>query len=567
MKMRDLNIRNGVVYDPLNRIDGERMDIYVRGGRIVETPVKDAEEINASHMVVMPGGVDIHSHIAGTKVNVGRLMRPEDHFKDVLPRTGIRRAGVGHSVPTTYVTGYRYVEMGYTTVFEPASPPLKTRHTHEELDETPIIDKGCFPLMGNNWFIMDYIRENKYEECRDYVAWLLEAVKGYAVKIVNPGGVEAWAWGKYITHLDEPVPRFEVTPREIIRWLCRINLELKNPHPIHVHTNNMAKPGNYETTIETMDSVKDMASNTDGKPIIHVTHVQFTGRSGTSWVNVGSGAPEIADYLNKNRHAEIDVGQIVFGDTTTMTADGSFQFLLHLLSGNKWANSDVEVETGAGVVPFRYRRGNYVNAVQWGIGLELALLVKDPWRVHMTTDHPNGGPFTEYPKVISWLMSKKSRKRLLGKINSTARRRLTLGDIDREYSLYEVAMVTRAAQARSLGLTWKGHLGPGADADIAIYNLNPEQVDPSKDYLKVRKAFKKAAYTIKDGVIVCKDGEIVETPLGRTYWVKPPLPEESLESLASNISGRFKEYYTVEMDNYVIDEGYLANPQAVVPAR
>ncbi|MEM3079595.1 MAG: amidohydrolase family protein, partial [Thermoproteota archaeon] len=81
--MSGLVIRNGLVYDPLNRVEGERMDIYVKDGKIVEGPLKNAEVVDASHMVIMPGGVDVHSHIAGTKVNVGRLMRPEDHVKDV----------------------------------------------------------------------------------------------------------------------------------------------------------------------------------------------------------------------------------------------------------------------------------------------------------------------------------------------------------------------------------------------------------------------------------------------------------------------------------------------------
>ncbi|MGC8849127.1 MAG: amidohydrolase family protein, partial [Candidatus Bathyarchaeia archaeon] len=210
----ELLIRNGTVYDPLNGIDGERMDIAVRDGRIVEDVSSKAEVIDASGMIVMPGGVDVHSHIAGSKVNAGRLMRPEDHHGDYEQRRPHRRAGVGRSIPSTYTTGYRYAEMGYTTVFEPANPPLKARHTHEELDETPMIDKGCFTLLGNNWLVMDYLKEGMIEECKGFVAWMLEATKGYAVKLVNPGGVEAWGWGRYIIGLDDEVPRFGITPRE-----------------------------------------------------------------------------------------------------------------------------------------------------------------------------------------------------------------------------------------------------------------------------------------------------------------------------------------------------------------
>ena len=45
-----------------------------------------------------------------------------------------------------------------------------------------------------------------------------------------------------------------------------------------------------------------------------------------------------------------------------------------------------------------------------------------------------------------------------------------LDGIDREYSLYEIAIVTRAGPARILGIHDRhGHLGPGAMADVTVY--------------------------------------------------------------------------------------------------
>jgi formylmethanofuran dehydrogenase subunit A len=553
--MSELLVCNGYVYDPLNGINGEKMDIAIRNGTIVGDVGSSAKLVDASGMIVMPGGVDIHSHIAGSKVNLARMIRPEDHERDVESRTSITRAGVGRSIPSTFTTGYRYARMGYTTVFEPATPPMKTRHTHEELNDTPMIDKACFPLLGNNWFVMDYLREGKFEECAAYVAWMLKATKGYAIKLVNPGGVEAWGWGKYITGLDDPVPKFDITPREIVRGLCRINTYLKLPHSIHVHTNDLARAGNYETTIKTMDCVRDLYHG--GKPIIHITHVQFTGRSGTDWINVASGAPEIADYVNKHEHVDIDIGQIIFTDTTTMTADGSFQFLLHLISGNKWANTDVEAETGGGIVPFHYKKSNYVNCIQWGIGLELALMIKDPWRVQVTTDHPNAGPFTEYPRIIAWLMSREARGKVARKLNKSAHRRLDVPGLDREYSFYEIAIVTRAATAKTLGLKQKGHLGLGADGDVSIYAIDPTTINPSRQYKLIRRTFRKAAYTIKDGRILVKNGEVVDTVPGKTFWVDPKVPRDMYEKMLSDLEQKFEDYYTMQMSNYPISEEYL----------
>jgi len=96
-----------------------------------------------------------------------------------------------------------------------------------------------------------------------------------------------------------------------------------------------------------------------------------------------------------------------------MTADGPFEHHLHGLNHLKWFNVDVELETAAGIVPFIYDPANAVFCSQWAVGLEIPLYAKDPMRCFITTDHPNAGPFTRYPRVYSWLMSKKTRDALL----------------------------------------------------------------------------------------------------------------------------------------------------------
>jgi formylmethanofuran dehydrogenase subunit A len=557
--LSELIVKNGFVYDPLNRIDGEKMDICIRDGKIVKSVKDRAKVVDASGMVVMPGGVDIHSHIAGGEVDSGRLLRPEDHVKDVEVKTAVTRSGVGFSIPSTFTTGYRYSKMGYTTVMNPSTPPLQARHTHEELIDTPMIDKGTYPLLGDWWISLEHIRDGLLEENAAHIAWMLKAARGYAIKIVNPGGLEAWGFGRNVHSLDDVVPNFGITPREIIRGLCKVNTMLNLPHTIHVHTNNLGQPGNYVTALETMKCVEDLAR--EDRPVIHITHIQFCAFKGEDWARLKSGAEEIANYVNNHSHVTLDVGQVVFSDTTTMTADGPFQFGLYHITGNKWINHDVETETSGGIVPFRYKRSSSVHATQWSIALEIMLLIKDPWKVLMTTDHPNAGPFFYYPKIMAWYISKRARENMLKKINKRARKRSLLPTIDRELSLYELAIVTRAGQAKALGLKEKGHLGVGADADIAIYNINPERVDPAKKFVSARKAFDRAAYTIKDGEIVVKDGEIVKQVFGKTYWVDVECERNHCRTTRAQANAelkkKFKDYWTVEYENYPIREGFL----------
>ncbi|MGH7505727.1 MAG: amidohydrolase family protein, partial [Longimicrobiales bacterium] len=89
------------------------------------------------------------------------------------------------------------------------------------------------------------------------------------------------------------------------------------------------------------------------------------------------------------------------------------------------------------------------------------------------------------------------------------RRTVLLDDLDREYSLEEIAIITRAGPARLLGLDRKGHLGAGADADIAIY-------DPAGD---AETMFSTPRYLLKDGAIVVEEGQLRRESYGATMYV------------------------------------------------
>ena len=197
--MSEYLIKNGFVFDPVLGIKGDKADIAIKDGKIVESSALSgkAKTIDATGKTVMAGAVEIHAHIAGPKVNEGRNYRPEDKLFRSAYRKGTantRMAG-GFSIPTTFKTGYDYARMGYTVAMEAAMPPLYARHVHEEIRDTPIIDEGAYPVFGNNWFVLEYLKNNEIENSAAYAAWLLKVTKGYAIKVVNPGGTEAWGWG------------------------------------------------------------------------------------------------------------------------------------------------------------------------------------------------------------------------------------------------------------------------------------------------------------------------------------------------------------------------------------
>ncbi|HVQ15835.1 MAG TPA: amidohydrolase family protein, partial [Vicinamibacterales bacterium] len=187
-----------------------------------------------------------------------------------------------------------------------------------------------------------------------------------------------------------------------------------------------------------------------------------------------------------------------------------------------------------------YRDRHTVNAIQWAVGLELLLLIKDPWRIYLTTDHPNGGCFWRYPEIIRLLMDKEFRKEQLKRLSDDARSRIVLGELDREYTLSEVAIITSAGPARALGLSQKGHLGVGADADVTIYPARPAGDEMLFSYPR---------YVLKGGEIVVEEGEIRSVTEGKEFVFRPGYDEQ----IEEYIRPLFQKVYTMSFENYPVE--------------
>jgi formylmethanofuran dehydrogenase subunit A len=538
-----LRIINGRVVDPANNIDGEVRDLCIQDGRIVATVPSEAKCIDATGMVIMPGGVDIHCHIAGPKVNLARKLQPEDHRLDVHPGTPFTRSGTGGIVPSTFATGYRYATLGYTTAMEAAVPPLFARHVLEEMHDTPVLDKGFYVLLGDNVFLYRLLKEGRMDEFREAVAWWVNSTKAYGVKLVNTGSDELWKGRRNanITDLNETIDNFGLTPLQIIKAFIETVNALGLPHPPHIHCNNLGHSGNYTTTLDTMRAAEDQR--------VHIAHIQFHSYGGEPGKNPTSKAAEIIDYLNRHPNITADVGQVMFGKATAMTADAPLAYMLRRISGNKWANADTECESGCGIVPFSYQERVYMHALQWAIGLELFLLSKDPWRLVLSTDHPNGGSFMMYPRLIRLLMDREFRNEQIRQVNQRAIRKTMLSDLSREYTLQEIAIITRAGPARALGLQHKGHLGIGADADLTLYEEHEDK----------EKMFSTPRYVIKDGQLIIEDYEFRADHEGRILHVAPdydPAIEKAVRPF-------FEEFYSIRFNNYAVSDHYLHHQQVI----
>jgi len=532
-----IKLTGGTVYDPASGIDGQVQTLYVQDGRFVKQPAADVKidkEYDLKGKVVMSGAIDMHTHIGGGKGNIARMLIPEDHRKDPVHRSDITRSGCGHAMPSSFTTGYRYAEMGYTAGFEPAVLPINARQAHMEMGDIPILDKGGYVMLGSDDYLLRMLTAKKDQKAiNDYVAWTMNAAKAIGVKVVNPGGINAFKFNQRKLELDEQNAHYGVSPREILQVLATAVKELGVKHPLHVHGCNLGVPGNVETTLDTIQGI-------GGLPM-HLTHIQFHSYGTEGDFKFSSGGAAIAEAINKNKNITADVGQILFGQTITASGDNMRQHANHgFASPNKWVCMDIECDAGCGVVPFKYRDQNFVNALQWAIGLEIFLLVDDPWRVFLTTDHPNGAPFTTYPHLIRLLMDKSFRNDMLATIHPEAQKMTTLASIDREYSLQEIAILTRAGAAKLIGLDDRGSLGEGAWADITVYTDNTDR----------EKMFEKPDYVFKDGELVVVDGKVVHTTWGTTHIVRP----EWDISVEQDLQKYFDRFMTMKVGNFKISD-------------
>ena len=162
-------------------------------------------------------------------------------------------------------------------------------------------------LMGNDDYLLRLIDAGERDRAREYAAWLLGAAGGYAIKVVNPGGVELWKRGsRERTELDTPFGSSRVTPRAILETLVDAANALGLPHAAHVHCNNLGVAGQRRRRRS------PACARVDGRRA-HFTHLQFHSYgvgAGRRWRRRRATSIE---YVNAHPEISGDVGQVMFG--------------------------------------------------------------------------------------------------------------------------------------------------------------------------------------------------------------------------------------------------------------
>src|SRR5262249_7780584 len=347
-------IKGGRIIDPANGHDGIG-DIWMRDDRIVEAPAAATADTtyDATGKIVMAGAIAIHSHIAGWSVNTARLLLPEFRLGSAARPGSTPLSNAGWAA---FEIGCLYAAMGFTTVVEPAVSPHYALHAHLELADIPIIDKATLAVLGNDEFLLGLMRARESAAfVRDYVSCTLAATRSLGIKVINAGGAAAFKENVREFSFDDVVPAYGVSSRAIVRTLQHAVNELGVPHPLHVHCNNLGIAGSADSALTTIAAA-------EGLPL-HLAHLQFYGYGKEGGRGFSSAAARLAEAVNAAQSVTIDVGQVMFGQTVTVSLDVLRQFKArNQARPRKWVILDGDAN-GAGIVPYNYRSADFYNAV------------------------------------------------------------------------------------------------------------------------------------------------------------------------------------------------------------
>ncbi|GJE60297.1 formylmethanofuran dehydrogenase subunit A [Methylobacterium trifolii] len=527
-------IRGGRVVDPTAGRDAVG-DVWIEDGHVVSPSARTPDRsVDATGCVVMAGGVEVHSHIAGGNVVTSRLLLPDLYVSEAAPEGH----PFAHAGGAAAWIGATYARMGYTTAVEPAMPPANALATQLELADIPLLDRGALAVMGNDDQLLQILRDGEGKAAvRDLVALNVATTRALGVKCINAGGASAFKDGALRLSLDDEIPVYGLSTRKIMGSLLDAVEEIGVPHPLHVHCNNLGLPGADDSFVATLDAAEGRR--------IHFAHAQFYAYGAADPDNPATGgfrsaARRIVDAMHANPNATLDIGQVVFGQTVTVSLD-----ILRQFGGRKgakpkkWVLNAGDAE-GGGVVPFLYRPRGPTSSLQWAIGLEIMLLSGDLERTILTTDHPNGGPFTAYPRIIHLLMDKEERDREIATLPKIVGERSTLPEIERELSFSEIAQLTRSGPARLLGLSDRGHLREGARADVAVYREDADRT----------AMFTAARLVLKDGRVVVEDGEVVDWRAGQTL----SLSVESDKAMERRSEAYLQDRFGQSLDSFTVPD-------------
>ena len=549
MNNNKLLIKNGLLYDPINKIEEEIKDILIESGKIVEkfSNSSNIKELDATGKTIIPSGIDIHTHVASQQVNWARLLGSKnDMFKKTWRGLALKNIAKD------------YISMGYTFILEANVFPSLAKQTIFNFQHIPVLDKGMLLNVSNLWPLELEFQRGKINDMAVFLSDLLSKTYGFGFKIYNPFENEMWNLKETREDLTKQGRLYNFSALDVYENLVKCVELLKLPHSAHVHIEGYEDEQGKNNLLAVLERIK--ALNLEPQPkssqghnrdqILHIAHANAYASDGQN--------SDLIKFLNENNEYSVDLSFVGFNPINPLiTSDRrKISSRITMDSGNdlhQIISSAIEFEGDSFVSLRTFSKDNYDDCTLWANALDLALNIKEKSQICFSLNFPNYGNITDVPEIITWLVSKKARDTYMEGMNSEFLKTNNVQNINGTLNFSEILYLTRISPAKCLGLSKvKGNLGVGADADVNVIDLNMGEINLSKDYELLRKALSNLDYVIKSGEVVKKQNNINLNENGSIFWSEGKLEAEQKDFIISKKKEFYQKYSSLFYDSYQV---------------
>ncbi|MHA1688754.1 MAG: amidohydrolase family protein [Promethearchaeota archaeon] len=493
--MTRLEIKNGLVFDPMNNINGEIKDILIENGKIVEkfSSETDVKILNAKGKTVIPSAVEIHCHVAAQQTNWARLLGSK-HQQFMTYWQGLTLQKIAHD----------YIKHGYTFILEANVFPSLAKHALFNFQNIPVLDKAFLLNVSNLWALELEYQKGKIEEMAAFLSNLLKRTHGFGLKAYNPFENENWNYNYLREDLLKPGRLYNFCPMDVYLNLLQANERLNLPHSLHVHVEGYETPKGRENLNVLIDNVESLAleGKKDGtnrfnrNQLLHLAH--------GSLYNVDGDNSNLIDTLNKSQDIDLDLGMVGFDEINPLiTSDRRLINLIEKENQVPVIKSAVEDEGDQFCALRILSKTSELHSIFLMNALDLALNIQNKWQIQFSLNYPNHGDVNDIPTLIGLLMSAEKRKKFFETLHPIINEEKFRNTREKKLNFNEIIILTRASPARSLGIgKIKGNLGVGADGDVNILDIDINELNLPKDIDILEKVLSNVHQVIKAGIIV-----------------------------------------------------------------
>lgn len=533
-----LLVKNGIVYDPVNHIEGEVKDILIESGKIVSkfSNDVDVQEIDASGKTVVPAALDIHTHVASQQLNWARLIGT--HNKQFLSYwKGLTLEHIARS----------YLANGFTFVLEANVYPSLSKHTIFDLTRIPVLDSAFLLNISNFWPLELEFQRGLVEDGAAVLSYLLKEVKAFGIKAYNPFESENWNWKLERENLNEKGRLYNFSPMDVYINLLKFVEDLGLPHSLHTHVEGYESDIGKTNLNELLEKINGLGLSSKGSrtQIFHLAHASSYAKDGDN-----SG---LIDFYNTHQNYDLDLGFIGFNSVNPLVT--SDRRLINNLT--KETNSyqvvrfATEFEGDLFASLRKFEKQNYNHCNIWANAYELALKIKNKWQLQLSINYPNYADVLDIPEIASLLLSNSARKDYMSDMNKEFLKKHSLVSEDQSLSFQDLITITRASPAKSLGISHiKGSLNEGNDGDLNIIDLNPLEMNLEKDYKQTRDSLSHIEYVIKAGRIIKSKDQFDLTEKGHILWASGKVKKDDVKLLFKRKKEFFEKYYSLFIKSY-----------------